>query len=438
MRFLLLLFLALAAGIALTVFVENPGYVLITREPWSVETSLTLFALGLFIAFISFYLLVRLLKNLFATPTKVRRWQVRRHRDHAIEDTRKGLLETISGNWEKAEKLLTRSLDDSPQAGINLLAAAWIAQQKDDKQKRDDYIAEASNLDSSSAGDAEMAIGLAHCVLQEQAGQIEQALASARTLHELSPANSAATKCLTRLLNEKKQWQELLSTLAVAKRHHSLNENEQLTMETLAATELLATSDNVSELENYWKMLPKKAHKDTTVIASYCRSLNKFGKQNEAEILIRNTLKQQWSEELVEIYGLLETADPGSQLKQAESWLTEHPTNTPLMLCMGRLAVKNKLWGMARSFFDVAVQNGDSNEAFLELAQLLESLKENDSALEIYRRGLEHSLGSRQANLAIPANSAEKVSTTQHDQNQQLETAQETQAPSLAYSNESK
>ena len=93
---------------------------------------------------------------------------------------------------------------------------------------------------------------------------------------------------------------------------------------------------------------------------------------------------------------------------------------------------------MARSFFDVAVQNGDSNEAFLELAQLLESLKENDSALEIYKRGLEYSLGNCRANLAIPASSAEKVSTAQYDQNQQLDTTQETQAPSLAYSNESK
>ncbi|MGB5308295.1 MAG: heme biosynthesis HemY N-terminal domain-containing protein, partial [Arenicellales bacterium] len=160
MRFLLLLFLALAAGIALTIFVENPGYVLITREPWSVETSLTLFAIGLLLSFVIFYLFVRLLNNLFSTPEKVRRWQNRRHLDHAIEDTRKGLAEAINGNLTQAEKLLTRSLPDSPQAEINLLATAWIAQQKDEHQKRDDYIAQASNLESASTDTAEMAIGL--------------------------------------------------------------------------------------------------------------------------------------------------------------------------------------------------------------------------------------------------------------------------------------
>lgn len=443
MRFLLLLFLALAAGIALTIFVENPGYVLITREPWSVETSLTLFAIGLFITFVIFYLLVRLLNNLFSTPGKVRRWQDRRHRDHAIEDTRKGLAETINGNWAQAEKLLTRRLQDSPQAEINLLATAWIAQQKDEYQKRDDYIAEASKLDGASTEITEMAIGHSQCALQQQAGQIEQALATARQLHEKSPANPAAIKSLIRLLTETEQWQELLSILALASRHHVLPESELITLETQAATGLLASSKNISELEQNWKVLPKKAHKDAAIITSYCRGLKEFNRHQEAETLIRNTLKHQWSEELVELYGQLETADPGSQLKQAEAWLSEHPTNTQLMLCMGRLAMLNQLWGMARSFFEVAVQNGDSNDAFLELAWLLESLNESDSALQFYKRGLENSLGRGEQDLSISAKSRLDRKSNDEEINapgykHKLDRQQETQPPSLAYSNESK
>ena len=448
MRFLLLLFIALAAGIALTILVENPGYVLITREPWSFETSLTLFAVGLFLAFISIYLLVRLLKNLLGTPTKVRRWQLKRHHEHAIEDTRKGLLDTICGNWGQAEKRLSRSLNDSPQAEINLLAKAWIAQQKMDYQKRDDYIAEASNLGNSAAGDAEMAIGLAQCMLQEQAGQTEHALATARMIHNSSQSNPAAIKILLRLLDETKQWQELLSVLTVAKRHHVLTENEQMVLETHAATELLASSRTISDLQQSWKILPKKAHKDIAVIASYCRSLKAFDQDQEAETLLRNTLKHQWSEQLVEIYGVLKTDDPGSQLKQAELWLTEHPTNTQLMLCMGRLAVQNKLWGMARSFLEVAVQNGDNNEAFLELAHLLESLKEHDSALQIYKRGLEKSLSSKDQEPTPPPGSGhgishkdEKIGITEYPVNQKQhepDPDQKIHTASLAYSNESK
>ena len=74
MRFLLILFLALAAGIALTLLAENPGYIIITREPWSLETSLTAFALGLGLAFILIYTLVRLLDHLINAPANLRHW----------------------------------------------------------------------------------------------------------------------------------------------------------------------------------------------------------------------------------------------------------------------------------------------------------------------------------------------------------------------------
>ena len=103
----------------------------------------------------------------------------------------------------------------------------------------------------------------------------------------------------------------------------------------------------------------------------------------------------------------------------------------------------NQLWGMARSFFEVAVQNEDSNDAFLELAWLLESLNESDSALQFYKRGLENSLGRGKQDLSISAKSRLDLKSNNEEINapgykQKLDRQQETQPPSLAYSNESK
>ena len=103
----------------------------------------------------------------------------------------------------------------------------------------------------------------------------------------------------------------------------------------------------------------------------------------------------------------------------------------------------NQLWGMARSFFEVAVQNGDSNDAFLELAWLLESLNESDSALQFYKRGFESSLGKGKQDFSISAKSRLDLKSNDEEINaqgykQSLEREQKTQPPSLAYSNESK
>ncbi len=434
MRFMFFLLLALSAGFGLTLLAEKPGYVLISRQPWSFETSLMVFLLGLLAVFVLFYFLLRLLDNLLSSPARLRRWHAQRNRDQAADDTRKGMTEMIIGHWPQAEKLLTRKLADSAQPEINLLAAAWIAQQTSNQKTRDEYLSEASTLTATAAESSDTAVGLVQCLLQEQAGEIELALNIARTLHTSTPANPAVIRSLIKLLTSAEEWQELLTVLVTANRYHALAEDEMQSLQSLAASNLLAASRNAVELDDNWKNLPKHLRKQTDIIAAYCRALAESGKDKEAESLIRNTLKRQWSDELVDIYGLLKTENPSALLKQAESWLNDHPTETPLMLCMGRLSIKNQLWGMARSYLELAVQNGDSHEAALELGWLYESLGETDAAISTYKTGLESSLGSHSQDFTVPTQTRIEA----EDVNPDLDADNGIQSPSLAYSNESK
>jgi len=437
MRFLVFIFLALSAGIGLTMLADNPGYVLISRQPWSFESSLMVFILGLLAIFVLFYLLLRLLDNLLSSPARLRRWQAQRNRDQATEDTRKGITEMIIGHLPQAEKFLTRRLADSPQPEINLLGAAWVAQQTSNQENRDGYISEATTLAASAVDGSLTAVGLVQCQLQEQAEEIEQALGTARRLHQQTPANPAVIRSLIKLLKKTEQWQELLTVLTAANRYHALPEKELQAIQSQAAAGLLAASSEEAKADKNWKMLPKKLRKQTDIIAAYCRTLAESGRHQEAETLIRNTLKREWSDELVEIYGLLKTDNPCAQLKQAESWLPDHPTETPLMLCMGRLAIKSQLWGMARSYLELAVRNGDSHEAILELGWLFESLGATDAARHAYKTGLENSLGSRTQDFSVPLQSRidpESVNQPGPD----VDYNHETHSPSLAYSNESK
>lgn len=437
MRFLLFLFLALAAGIGLTLFAENPGYVLLTREPWTLETSLTLFFLGLLVVFLFFYLLLRLLDNFINTPARMRRWKQQRNRKQAIDDTRLGIIDAICGHWPQAEKRLQRKLAHSPQREINLLLSAWSAQQQDEQTKRDDYIASAKHYADSKEENAELAIGLVQCALQEQAGQTTQALEILHSLHQQAPSNPAVISKLARLLQNTGQWQELLELLVAAKRHHAMPESAMAVMQAQAACALLDIAGSFSEAESSWKNLPRKLRQQTNVISSYCRTLMRFERHQDAEALIRNTLKNEWSTDLVDLYGQLKTDNPAAQLKLAETWLTDHQTNTALMLCMGRLAIENQLWGLARSYLEVAVQNGDSNLAFLELARLFELLGEDKSALEIYKNGLQRSLDDVQQAIKIPAQQRPaRLSGKAEESN--TGGIEDTQLPSLAYSNESK
>ena len=385
MKFILLLFAALATGIALTQLVDNPGYVLISRQPWSIESTLGVFLLAMLVLFGLTYLLVRVLINLFHTPARLGRWSLQRHTRQALESQRRGLAADISGDWQQAKKLLLKNISSTPQPSINYLAAAWAAQQQGNTEERDSFLASASN--GTTVND--IAPGIVQCRLQMQAGQTEQALATAGSLQQSWPSNHVVIKMLLELLEETEDWQALLPMLKTAEKFTVLSEQELSETKWRVTERMLSTSSDVEELEQRINLIPKKQRHGERIITSMATAFNRLGEFDRSEIVLRTELKNEWSELLVCLYGETRSSDPCAQLKHAEAWTADHPLSTALMLTLGRLAMRSQLWGMARSYLEVAIHNNDSADAFLEMGWLLETLNEPEQSRDMYRRGLE-------------------------------------------------
>ena len=85
-----------------------------------------------------------------------------------------------------------------------------------------------------------------------------------------------------------------------------------------------------------------------------------LGEYDQAEPLLRDALKRGWNETLVEIYGQLDTGHPTRQLDVAEKLLKERPQHPVLLLALGRLCLRAKLWGKARGYLEAAIGAGGS------------------------------------------------------------------------------
>jgi HemY protein len=109
--------------------------------------------------------------------------------------------------------------------------------------------------------------------------------------------------------------------------------------------------------------------------------------------LLTKYIKHQWSDRLVALLGYIDNQDAAEQILLLESWVKDRPKNVNLMLTLGRLSLRNKLWGKAREYFETALHfsnnMGLSAEINAELGRLLEHLGEHDKSLLCYRQAMD-------------------------------------------------
>ena len=142
------------------------------------------------------------------------------------------------------------------------------------------------------------------------------------------------------------------------------------------------------EARSLWQKLPGDLKKDAELQSAYVELLNRDGDHSAAEKLLVRSLKHNWDSRLVRQYGLLEGGDAAEHLARAESWLADHPDDPQLLLCLGRLSARDKLWGKARDYFENSYRLQKDPEVCAELGRLLIGLGEPKVAAAYFREGL--------------------------------------------------
>ena len=144
MKALLIALIALAASVALTLFLkEDAGYVLISYGHWTIEASLALFLVLDIALFVALYLLLRSIAQIRRVPRSLHNWRTKRSISRAQQSLTQGLIELAEGNWQQAEKSLLKHVNESETPLLNYLAAARAAQLQGEYERRDQYLQQA-------------------------------------------------------------------------------------------------------------------------------------------------------------------------------------------------------------------------------------------------------------------------------------------------------
>lgn len=378
------------AVIVALVAMEDPGYVLIAVGEWTVETTLALSVLIIVLSFSLLYYSIRGIIRGLAVPDGVRQWRKQRREHKALQSLTRGLIDLAEGRWASAEKKLMKYMQDddgtlhSEASLLNYLAAARAAQSQGAGQRRDHYLKLAHEFHPS----ADIAVGLTQAELQLNQNQLEQALATLRHLHQLSPKHSQVLQALARLYQKLGDWEHLLEIIPLLRKQKVLQTEAITELSQLSYLMLLKGARSFADLSDVWTRMPEPYRETEDILTTYVARLLEMGESNLAEPLLRHALHRQFSEAFLTFYGKIECVEPKRQLLLVESLLEDHQRNATVLLTAGRLSLRNKLWGKARSYLEASINAQANAEAYNELGNLLERMGESAGAAECFRAGL--------------------------------------------------
>lgn len=366
---------------------KDPGYILINYHNWSLETSLWFGVSALIILTAASYLLFKVLKHGFLLPDHLTRWAKTQKQKTAELDTHYGICELIEENWIKAERKLIKSAKHRSLPFTNYVGAALAAQQQNALSRRDQYLQKAE----ASLRGSEVAVGLLKVKFQLQNQHTLQALPILQALQKKYPKHPMVLRLLQQVYLQLHDWPALLNLLPTLEKYSALNDEALKNLSQAVYIQLLtqaSETENAEILENAWSAIPTAWKTQADILVLY---VHFYMAHHQAEKMFRaleEGLKKSGDARLIHYYGLASTPYTTKQLKQAEGWLKQHPRDPNLLLCAGRLAAREQLWGKAQDYLNASLGIAPQATTYWELAQVQEHLKLTEAAQLSYKKGL--------------------------------------------------
>lgn len=387
-----IVFLLVAAGLLFLLW-RGDGYLLIAYGTKTIEMTLWVAAL----AVVALYLLLWFARKLLLGSAEM----VRRFREiflfGSVERAQKraanGMVDYLTGDWLEARKKLLRTLDKVEYPLANYIAAARSSFEMGDEAEADNILDKALTL-----GHSELPVALTRARLHVQAQRYEEAINILKPIDIKMPRQAAVLDLMHHIYIAQKNWRALEELFPVMRKAKVLSNIEFDALEQMLACEKmkalseqvksLLVAERLPALQTLWKTYSRSLQKNSAVITAYAEALATHYQDQDAEILVRKALSNEWYEPLVNLYGRLQVKEIHSQIRTLEAWIKQKPQDATLLLSIGRVMLRNQQWELARDYFQRSMNLQASVESTMEMARLMEKMGDHKKSSDLYQQGL--------------------------------------------------
>jgi len=367
---------------------DDSGYVLIGMGHWSLETSVTVFAVAQIIGFFLLYIFFRLLGVLIRLPSKMKHKGKNIKFNRSQEALIAGLVDSAEGNWEKSEKILIKHAANSGAPLLHYLTAARAAQSRGAIEKRDEYLRKATE----QSGETDIAVGLTQAELHLSANQFDQALETLIKLHSIDSGHASVLKLLHQTYQRVGDWEGLRALIPSLHQNKVLMEAEVKLLETETFSRLLkqaAEEADAKKIQQLWETIPEHVQAIQGILTIYYAAMIEVGAGEQIEDALAKTIVKNWDETLLVLFASIQTQDNQKQLQTAEQWLAIHSGNAVLLRILGKICIKCKQMEKAEQYLTKSVGVEPTVAAYQLLGDVLREKGDKDKASDSYRKGLE-------------------------------------------------
>jgi HemY protein len=387
MRFAIwaILLAAVAVGIAL-VARTSTGYVVIFSGTQRIELSLNLLVFLVIAGYFAFYAAARLVATLIAIPARVRAYREERTRARLRQSLSDSLLAFFQGRYASAEKSAAAALLGEETKGVAAIIAARSAHELGRFNEREKFLDQAKG--SAPEVDQARLTTLADLLVSQ--GRHEEALAVLRDLSARDSRNLRLLRLRLQAEQAMRLWDAVLDTVDALARLGGIGPAEAATARRAAHLGNLARdSQDAATLTAYWKQLPGEIRNDPGVAATAARYHLALGSTAAAQGIIEQALEREWNPALVALYGEAAGEDALPQIERAEKWLRAHARDPALLLALGKLCMRQSLWGKAQSYIEASIALEPTHDGHMTLAALMEKIGRHQDAILHFRKSAE-------------------------------------------------
>jgi HemY protein len=373
--------LALVAAVAAIFGQFNDGNVVILVPPYRIDLSLNMYLLLSVIFALLVYILAFVVHRFFDFPRQVELYRERREIIGGQRMLKETMLALQEGRFARAERAAKVAQASPEVAGVTALLGARAAHRMQEFERRDAWLQRAATDRS-----VQTARLVASAEMWADSRENERALDAIRAVQAGGKRNIHAARIALAVDARLGRWDELLKNVRILAKRKALHELVVERYKRLGyRAKLLEKKHDAALLEAQINRIPAEDRREPGVAADAARWLAAAGRPEPAVHLLEDALAHDWDARLVEAYGLIDAPPYRERIERCERWLSEHPNDPALLRSLGRLCMREQLWGKAAQYLKESVAAQMHPETLLARAQLAELTDDTETAQRYFR-----------------------------------------------------